>query len=72
MLANLQWRRDKALRVMPLPRLTVQRHVGLLERRSHGRQRFTQALKDHFRVRAKNTAGQRGAQLSDAAATRPG
>jgi DNA-binding transcriptional LysR family regulator len=52
MLANLRWRRDKALRVVPLPRVTVQRHVGLLERRSHGRQRFTQALKDHFGGRA--------------------
>jgi DNA-binding transcriptional LysR family regulator len=50
-LANLRWSRDKALRVVPLPRVTVQRHVGLLERRSHGRQRFTQALKDHFGAR---------------------
>jgi DNA-binding transcriptional LysR family regulator len=47
-LANLQWARDKALRVVPLPRVTVQRHVGLLERRQHSRQRFTQAVKDHF------------------------
>ena len=47
-LANLRWSRDKALRVVPLPRVTVQRHVGLLERRGHGRERFTQALKDHF------------------------
>jgi DNA-binding transcriptional LysR family regulator len=51
-LANLRWSRDKALRVVPLPRMTVQRHVGLLERRSHGRERFTQALKDHFGARA--------------------
>lgn len=51
-LANLQWGRDKALRVVPLPRVTVERHVGLLERRSHGRERFTQALKDHFGARA--------------------
>lgn len=50
-LANLHWGRDKALRVVPLPRATVQRHVGLLERRGHGRERFTQALKDHFGVR---------------------
>lgn len=50
-LANLQWQRDKALRVVPLPRVTVQRHVGLLERRRHGRQPFTQALKDHFGAR---------------------
>lgn len=47
-LANVAWHRDKALRVVPLPRVTVERHVGLLERRSHGRQTFTQALKDHF------------------------
>jgi DNA-binding transcriptional LysR family regulator len=51
-LANLLWSRDKALRVVPLPRVTVERHVGLLERRSHGRERFTQALKDHFGARA--------------------
>ncbi|MBL8323987.1 MAG: LysR family transcriptional regulator [Rubrivivax sp.] len=50
-LANLQWQQDKALRVVPLPRVTVQRHVGLLERRRHGRQRFTQALKEHFGAR---------------------
>lgn len=49
-LANLQWSRDKALRVVPLPRVTVQRHVGLLERRLHSRQRFTQAVKDHFKA----------------------
>lgn len=47
-LANLRWGRDKALRVVPLPRVTVERHVGLLERRGHSRERFTQALKDHF------------------------
>jgi DNA-binding transcriptional LysR family regulator len=51
-LANLRWSRDRALRVVPLPRVTVDRHVGLLERRAHGRERFTQALKDHFGARA--------------------
>lgn len=50
-LANLQWQRDKALRLVPLPRLTVERRVGLLERRRHGRERFTQALKNHFGAR---------------------
>lgn len=50
-LANLQWQRDKALRVVPLPRVKVERHVGLLERRRHGRERFTQALKNHFGAR---------------------
>jgi DNA-binding transcriptional LysR family regulator len=49
-LANLRWSRDKALRVVPLPRVSVERHVGLLERGGHGRERFTQALKDHFQT----------------------
>jgi DNA-binding transcriptional LysR family regulator len=51
-LANLRWAGDRALRVVPLPRVTVQRHVGLLERRQHSRQRFTQAVKDHFGARS--------------------
>jgi DNA-binding transcriptional LysR family regulator len=51
-LANLRWSRDKALRVVPLPRVTVERHVGLLERRGHARERVTQTLKDHFGARA--------------------
>ena len=55
-LANRHWTRDKALRVVPLPRVTVERHVGLLERRSHGREGFTQALKDHFGASAPSAA----------------
>jgi DNA-binding transcriptional LysR family regulator len=51
-LANRHWTRDKALRVVPLPHVAVERHVGLLERRSHGRERFTQALKNHFGAQA--------------------
>ena len=47
-LANVQWQRDKALRVVPLSRVTVQRHVGLLERRQHSRERFTAAIKAYF------------------------
>lgn len=47
-LANLQWASDKALRVVPLPRVKVQRHVGLLERRQHSRERFTAAIKAYF------------------------
>jgi len=47
-LANLHWSRDRALRVVPLPRVTVERHVGLLERRRHSRERFTEAIKSHF------------------------
>ena len=70
-LANLRWGSDKALRVVPLPRVTVQRHVGLLERRSHSRQRFTQAVKDHFGVRSTRRARPRP-QLSDPRTARPG
>jgi DNA-binding transcriptional LysR family regulator len=55
-LANLHWSRDRALRVVPLPRVSVERHVGLLERRHHGREQFTQALKDHFGTRARGAA----------------
>ncbi len=47
-LANLQWSRDRSLMIVPLPRVSVQRHVGLLERRRHGRERFTAAIKSYF------------------------
>lgn len=47
-LTNVQWSRDRALRIVPLKGVTVQRHVGLLERRQHSRQRFTRAIKDYF------------------------
>jgi DNA-binding transcriptional LysR family regulator len=53
-LANVQWSRDRALRIVPLEGATVQRHVGLLERRQYSRQRFTQAIKDYF---PKGSAG---------------
>jgi hypothetical protein len=33
--------------------VTVARHVGLLERRRHGRETFTQVLKDHFGARSR-------------------
>lgn len=47
-LRNVDWARDRALRVVPLPRVTVQRHVGLLERRQHARTLFTQAIRNYF------------------------
>ena len=50
-LDNVNWERDEDLRVVPVPGATVQRHVGLLERRSHSRTRFTAAIKEHFRER---------------------
>ncbi len=56
-LANVQWSRDRALRLVPLPKVKVQRRVGLLERRRHAREPVTAAIKAHFapvsrRVRA--------------------
>ncbi|MDE2372204.1 MAG: LysR family transcriptional regulator [Burkholderiales bacterium] len=47
-LRNVDWARDRALRVLALPRLTVQRHVGLLERRDHARAQYTAAIKAYF------------------------
>jgi len=47
-LANVDWSRDRALRIVPLPGVDVQRRVGLLERTRHNRMRFTQALKQYF------------------------
>jgi len=50
-LANVQWSRDRALHLITLPGVDVQRHVGLLERREHGRGRVTAAIKDYFAAR---------------------
>ena len=47
-LANVAWEKDRALRVIELPGVTVQRRVGLLERTRHSRMRFTGALKTYF------------------------
>lgn len=47
-LANVNWRSDRALSVIPLPGVRVDRRVGLLERTRHGRMRFTSAIKNYF------------------------
>lgn len=49
-LANVQWSRDQGLKVISLPGTDVQRHVGLIERARHGRQRFTGAIKQYFQA----------------------
>ena len=49
-LANVDWSNDRALRVVRLPGVDVQRRVGLLERTRHNRMRFTAALKEYFDV----------------------
>jgi len=51
-LANVKWSRDRSLRIVPMPAVRVQRHVGLLERKQHSRQRFTEAIKDYFLTEA--------------------
>lgn len=52
-LANVDWARDRRLRVIELPGVKVARRVGLLERRQHGRQRVTQAIKAYFSQRQR-------------------
>lgn len=47
-LANVQWEKDEALRVIHVPGVTTARNVGLLERTSHSRMAFTEALKKYF------------------------
>lgn len=67
-LRNVDWARDRALRIVPLARVTVQRHVGLLERRQHARTRFTQALRDYFGAGLQKGGGlsARGARRASA------
>jgi DNA-binding transcriptional LysR family regulator len=50
-LRNVAWSKDRQLRVIPMERVTVQRHVGLLERVQHPRQQFTAAIKQYFAER---------------------
>jgi DNA-binding transcriptional LysR family regulator len=47
-LANVQWDKDRLLRVIRLPGVTTERCVGLLERTRHSRMAFTEALKEYF------------------------
>lgn len=47
-LANISWANDQRLHIQELPGKTIYRKVGLLERKKHGRQNITQAIKQHF------------------------
>jgi DNA-binding transcriptional LysR family regulator len=47
-LANANWSRASGLCVTPLPERIAPRRVGLLERREHAREAFTDAVKRHF------------------------
>jgi DNA-binding transcriptional LysR family regulator len=55
-LANVTWSRDRSLRVLRLPGPVIQRHVGLLERSDHSRERFTDAIKEYFEARAQRSS----------------
>jgi DNA-binding transcriptional LysR family regulator len=47
-LANVDWSSDRGLKIIPLPRVNIGRDVGLLERTSHLRTGFTDAIKQYF------------------------
>ena len=47
-LANISWATDKQLKIQELPGKAIFRKVGLLERKKHGRQNITLAIKKHF------------------------
>lgn len=47
-LANIEWSRDRGLRIIALRDVAVERGVGLLERSSHARTGFTDAIKQYF------------------------
>ena len=53
-LANVAWTADRALRIVPVPGVDVQREVGLLERTSHQRMQATAAIKAYFATRFGN------------------
>jgi len=47
-LANISWGNDRQLSIQELTGKTIYRKVGLLERKKHGRQSITLAIKQHF------------------------
>jgi DNA-binding transcriptional LysR family regulator len=47
-LANVDWSSDRGLKIIPLPCVEIARDVGLLERTSHPRTGFTDAIKQCF------------------------
>ena len=50
-LANVDWSRDRGLKIIPLPCIDIVRDVGLLERTNHLRTGFTDAIKQYFMAR---------------------
>ena len=60
-LANVDWSHDRALKIVRLPGVEVQRRIGLLERTRHNRMRFTAALKEYFDVSIRKMRAGKGA-----------
>jgi len=70
--ANVDWDRDRFLRIMPMAGVDVRRRVGLLERTVHSRMAFTEAIKDYFRQTGSKSARSRYARSrTKASAARP-
>lgn len=69
-LRNVDFSRDRGLRVVRLPQVSVVRNVGLIERRQHTRGRFTQAIKAYFA--APRPGAVATARAKTAAASRAG
>jgi DNA-binding transcriptional LysR family regulator len=59
-LDNVDWDRDRDLKVVPVPGNRIERHVGLLERTSHSRTQFTDTIKQHFKARAPRHRARNG------------
>ncbi|MGF6509381.1 LysR substrate-binding domain-containing protein [Paraburkholderia sp. 32] len=64
-LANANWNHESGLRVTELPERIAPRRVGLLERREHGREAFTAAVKRHFTTAADVSASGNDSSSSD-------
>lgn len=47
-LANVDWSKDRGLKIIPLLGVAIERDVGLMERSSHLRIGFTDAIKQYF------------------------
>jgi DNA-binding transcriptional LysR family regulator len=62
-LANVAWAQDRALRVIALDGIDIQRRVGLLERARHSRAAFTDAIKLYF---SQVSGGRQAASRSQA------
>lgn len=65
-LANVDWSRDRGLKIIPLPCVVIERDVGLLERTTHLRTGFTDAIKQYF-IAYKGRARQQALRLSSPA-----